>query len=231
MSETPAATVETEIRQLAKALEAEAAARKGASRAATLVTVVLSCIIVFFVVLNILFFRAQWTEKAFAESLQKQVHELRPLAMQEFERMGKDLLPVFYEEGRSQLAERMPEISETLKSEVTNLGADLVQRVHTRLSRSLDSFSARTEKQISEHYPELTKAGNRAEIEKRVRGIVEGAVVGALADFDRRFGADVDEVKRILLKFDVSDRSDPVDLQKKFLRLWIRLLDLEVMEL
>ena len=60
----------------------------------------------------------------------------------------------------------------------------------------------------------------------------EDTVSHALVSFDRRFAGEVSELQDIVMSFDVSDTDEPtVDLQKRFLRCWLHLLDKEIEKL
>jgi hypothetical protein len=81
-------------------------------------------------------------------------------------------------------------------------------------------------------YPDLGSPSRRAEIEKRVHLACDSALEKALVDFDGLFSKDVDEFQRTLRGFNLSDgKESKLDLQKKFLHLWLQLLDQEIMKI
>jgi hypothetical protein len=53
-----------------------------------------------------------------------------------------------------------------------------------------------------------------------------------LVDFEKLFSRDVEQLQTTVFKFNVSDGDEEtVELQKKFLHLWLQLLDQEIMKI
>ncbi len=53
-----------------------------------------------------------------------------------------------------------------------------------------------------------------------------------LLDFDASFSVDLSRLEEAVFHFDLSDGDEQtVDLQKKFMHLWLQILDQEIMEL
>ena len=69
-------------------------------------------------------------------------------------------------------------------------------------------------------------------IEQLIYQSSEDTVGQALVKFDARFSGDVSRLQDVVMSFDVSDTNEPtVELQKRFLRTWLRLLDKEIEKL
>lgn len=67
---------------------------------------------------------------------------------------------------------------------------------------------------------------------QRVHEICDGSLQKALDDFNVLFVKDMQQVQHALMQFDLPASDIPtVELQKKFLRLWLQLLDQEIMQL
>lgn len=221
-----------EIQKLEQKVHAELNSRQQALRAAKFVSLLLGCTVICFIFLNYLHFRLNWTEENFRHSLEQELKEFSPYAMREIDAMGHDLLPVYAEESRRQLMELMPEISRTVQQEMDELSNDLLKRIDSRLQKTQENVLASTEMVLFENYPDLRGPAERERLGQVFRASTEDAVLAAVTDFNSRFSKDLDEVKKTLFKFDVKDpNEDTVELQKKFLRLWLRLLDQEIMAL
>ena len=84
-------------------------------------------------------------------------------------------------------------------------------------------------KDFADEYENLCKVYS---IGKSFQGITEEALATAISQFEKRFSGDVENLRKSVLKLDVSDTGEPdVELQKKFIHLWLKLLDQEIMEL
>ena len=85
---------------------------------------------------------------------------------------------------------------------------------------------------MSKHYPELNDPAKQAQLEKRLHSVCDNALESSLLEFDRMFSKDVGRLQDTILTFELKDGEDStVDLQKKFLRLWLKLLDQEIMKI
>ncbi len=221
-----------QIQNLEAAFNGEVASRKRMVRTTRIILLVLSFSILFFVLLNYFHFRFQWTKEKFKYSLEQEMRELSPVAMKELSAMGKDLLPVYAEEGKKQIHESMPEISQILDRELDRLSTDILENADHRLREMEESVLSRTEEVLLESYPGLKESAKRKELERRFHKETHDAVVSAVQEFDKLFSKDIEESRALLLKFDIKDTDESqVDLQKKFIRLWLQLLDLEIKEL
>jgi hypothetical protein len=228
---TPHDTLEA-VTRLEAAFHAELASRKRAKRAANIVSLLLGCIIFFFAVFNFIHFRSDWTDENFRSSVEKELKELSPLALRELNALGRELLPVYANETKEQFTLLLPQISGTVEKELDALCAEVLSRTHRRLEECEERVLSRTEEVIFESYPALRDAGKREELAQRFKRVTDTAVLSVMQEFDRLFSKDIADVRAMLLKFDLKDSGEStVDLQKNFLRLWLRLLDQEIQEL
>jgi hypothetical protein len=231
-SERPPTAIDVEVKQLVVRLEAELAARTRAAKTARWITVGLCCTVLFFVFVNFLHIRSAWTEEQFKECLAAEAEELSPVALREVHSAAEHLVPVYLSEAQSQLTDMLPEITDTVNDEIEEFSVDVVERVHERLLQSMNSFAADTERRLYASFPELRDPAVQKDFHARFERVVEESTSGALLEFEQRFRGEVDGVIDTLLAFQDERPSGTVtDLRKKFLRLWLRLLDLEVMEL
>jgi phage gp37-like protein len=202
------------------------------ARSAQIVAIVLSCTVLFFVLVNYLHLRRQWTQEKFQTSLQKEFAQLSPLAMKELNAAGQELLPVYAREGQKQLNILMPEIAIAMRRELDNFCGDVIANTHTHLAESQDRVIAQTAKSVFAEYPDLKDPVKRQELHAHFEKETTRAVQASVLEFERLFSNDIETLKASLLKFDLKDGNESnVELQKKFLRLWLQLLDEEIKEI
>lgn len=224
--------MEAELAQLENELAVEAQARTSLARTKRIVVVMLSATVVLFVLTNLLFFRSEWTGDKIKAGLEKELRELSPFAIQEVNALGKNLVPVYAEEAQTQLQSLMPRISTMLEHEVQALGTDVVESLHEELLASFENLNGKISAELFQSFPQLNDPAVQEEFRERFRQRVERETLALLMDFEKRFKGDIDEVTETLLQFELSDEAGSNgDLRKKFLRLWLRLLDLEVAQL
>ena len=85
---------------------------------------------------------------------------------------------------------------------------------------------------IAESYPNLMEPGEQARLMQSFEIVTEAALLRALTDFDDHFSKDAREFQEDILSFDLRDTDESTpDLQKKFIRLWLKLLDAEIAKL
>jgi hypothetical protein len=155
-----------------------------------------------------------------------------PAAIREFNLLGKDLVPLYAAEWQKQFSAAWPEISRKLESEMSELGNNVLISVHTQLAESESRVLDKTQQVVFASYPALSTGKSREEVTRRLHTISEDALIKALGNFDTKFSKDIDSLQSTLLKFDLTDANETtVDLQKKFLHLWLQLLDQEIMAL
>jgi hypothetical protein len=119
-----------------------------------------------------------------------------------------------------------------LAEQVKSLGYDLQSDVRALLFDSEERLRARTSELVMAEFPSLQDPRQQAALEENLRRTTERSIVAAIADFDERFSADADALALVVADFDVSDSDEPtVELQKRFIRSWLQLLDEEIRNL
>ena len=224
--------LETGVQRLEESLQQEVAFRRKTARYVTAVPVTLSVMLLAFFMINYINIRTEYTEENFSDSLRQEMREFNPAAVRELRSLGDVVLPVYFKEFREQFVSMGPEISKRFGEELDELSSDVLTRVHEHLAQTERRVLEKSEVAIFESYPELSDPGHREEITRNLQALTEDAVAGTIGNFERRFGKHVADVREALLKFDISDTGETrVDLQKKFIHLWLQLLDKEIMEL
>lgn len=224
--------LDVEITRLQDTLLAEQESSLRTRRVPLVISLVLLAIVLCFVTVNYLKIRSELTSEKLGRSLEKELREVSPTAFKEFDLLGKDLFPVYAAEWKKQLQASWPEISRKFQAELNKFDEILLGRIHKLLDESERRVLGKTEAVLFENYPQLKDEEMRIEVEKKLHTICDQALTKSLLDFDSLFTKDVNALQEVLLKFDVTDTNETtVDLQKKFLHLWLQLLDQEIMQI
>ncbi len=224
--------LEAEILELEEAIHANARAAKRAARTSLGIGMAIIVVIIGFLAMNFAHLRSAMTQEKFARSLSKEISELSPTALREIHQLGQDLLPVFASELKKQVEAAWPEVAIKLDLELRDLGGNLLADTHHILSESEGRVLASVESSMFECYPQLNDPVHRQDLERRIHGICEVATTRSLEVFDDLFSRDIARMQESLARFDLTDTHEtPDDLHKKFIHLWLQLLDQEVMEL
>ncbi len=224
--------LDSEIQELEQAIKANASLARQTSRLSLGIGVGVIIVIAGFAVLNFVHLKSEMTRKNFSKSLSVEMASMSPLAVAELQKLGQELLPVYAEELKKQLETSWPTVQETLEKEMQALTGGLLTHLHSTLEESEHRVLKSVETQVLTCYPSLASEKTQEELRKRLDAICQKAVTNSLERFDSLYSRDVKRVEGALLKFDVSDSIEsPRDLQKKFIHLWLQLLDQEIMEL
>lgn len=224
--------LETQVQDLEASMEAERLALQRASRTTLGFAAVLASVVLVFIVINYVRVRQELTPEKLSRSLEQEIHEIGPSALREMNLLGQQLLPVYAAEWRKQLEASWPEISCRLQDEFGKLADTLGERTHATLAATEDRLLSRLSEVVARDFPDLASPQKRAEIEARVHAACDDALEKALLDFDGLFAKDVGRLQEAIFDFDVSDGNESkVDLQKRFLHLWLQLLDQEIMKI
>lgn len=192
----------------------------------------IAAIVTGFLFTNYRHFEREWAEDKLSASLRRELESLDQLAVVELEELGAHLLPVYAEEGRRQFEALAPEISGLLAEQVESFGHDLQSDVRSLLLDSEERLRARTAELITAEFPGLENPAQQAVLHENLRRTTERAVVESITDFEQRFSADAEALEVVIAGFDVSDNDEPtVELQKRFVRSWLHLLDEEIQKL
>lgn len=224
--------LEQDLRVLEEARHRELAAERGTQVVGWAIATSIAVIVTGFLIANYRHFRREWAEEKLAASLRRELDTINELAVGELEQLGSTLLPVYAEEGRRQFEALAPEISGVLAEQVESFGSDLQSDVRALLFESEERLIARTSKLVLAEFPALADPAQQALLEANLRRTTERSILASITDFDERFSADADALAVVVANFDVSDSDEPtVDLQKRFIRSWLHLLDEEIQRL
>jgi hypothetical protein len=224
--------LESEVKRLEGALTDGSAAARRSARATLAIASSLALVVVAFIIANFVNLKSEWTQEKFSESLDDELAELRPTAERELKKLGNQILPVYMKEGKAQIELMGPQMGERFESELDLLCKDITVCVHDRLHSTQTRVKDAVHKAIYDSFPNLQDDVQSELLKRRFQDVTEQSIANAMVKFDKKFGQRVDEFKQTLVTFDISKTTDdPVDLQKKFLGLWLDLLKSEIMEL
>jgi len=194
------------------------------------IALVIGLVVVGFTSSNIAYFRAEWTEAKFERSLQQEMEYLNPVASHELSELGRSLVPVYVREVQRQFPGMAPEASRRMSEQIAQLGSGLEAMVRVRLDAMNERLQERALAAIWQCCPELQDAGEQARLAAHFRRVTDDAALAAIGHFHERFSPDTEHLQRTLFEVPDADEST-VDLQKKFIRLWLQLLDEEISKL
>lgn len=229
---TELSRLEFEVRRLEEAFQATNRAMKRVSTASLAIGAGLFIVITTFVLINYFKFRSEMTEDKLARSLEKQLIELSPTALKEAHRLGTDLLPVYAAELKQQVEAAAPQIATKIEEEMDQLVANVLATTHDALLKSEKRVLEKTQHVVFDAYPQLKDPKEQAALTAELHATCDEAVGKAILHFDSLFTKDVDRLQKVILSFNVTDTNEPtVELHKRFIHLWLQLLDQEIMEL
>lgn len=221
-----------ELAELERARAADRAEERRNALVTRAVAAGLLLIVAAFALVNYRHFQREWTEEKLEASLRHELDTLNVEATVHLDALGQQLLPVYADESLRQFQELSPEIARRFVEQFERVGVDLQMETHAQLVETEERIRQRTAALLFETFPELEQDATRAQVEGRLHRATEAAVGEAIGSFDARFGGDVEELQSIVMSFDVSDTEEPtVELQKRFLRCWLQLLDKEIAKL
>lgn len=231
MAEQTEKELRSQIEALVSATRSEREASRRASITVTLVSSVMLTIVAVFSIVNYGHIKAEWTEEKLAARFQEELEVLSPSATKELHQLGQHLLPVYAQAGREKFMDMTPEIAERVKSEVNHLGAHLKTDAHSRLEASMQNIRSRTEGAIFAAYPELETESEKEELTRSFRRMTEDSVSTSMNDFSELFAADIYKLETQIRAFNTMRTDEPtVELEKRFIHLWLQLLDAEIMK-
>lgn len=224
--------LERDLRMLEEANAAETAAERRAAVTRWVVAMTVVVIICSFLLANYVHFRSELTEENLLASLRDELETFNPVAMEELHTMGANLLPVYAEEGRKQFEALSPQIAAELRAQIDTMGKDVEADVRAKLSDMEERILQRTSASIFAAYPSLDDPEERAKLNENLARLTEEAALEAIIEFDAKFSGDVRALEEVILGFNLEDGEEStLDLQKKFIRSWLRLLDEEIKRL
>ncbi|MFQ5503466.1 MAG: hypothetical protein ACE5F1_01560 [Planctomycetota bacterium] len=232
MTEEAIKQLAAQIRRLEEARVKEVQALRRASMTAVTVTASILLLVTGFVLVNFVHFRTEFTEEKFAASLERELEELNPKAIAQTQALSEHLLPVYAAEGRKQFQAMMPTIAQKLGEQLDSLGEEMQSDMHTKIVASEKRIRDRTGEIIFAAYPALKATSEREKLTDSFRSITKDSVISSISKFDELFSKDVKQLEMELINFnDKGTDLSTMELQKKFIRLWLQLLDAEIMKL
>ncbi len=224
--------LEEEVARLEVLIAQEHAQSRKAMRRSLIVTSALAAMVLLTLLVNGIKFRREFTGDHFRDSLAKELRELSPTALRQLNLLGKEVLPVYTQQLEAQMEKLAPELQAKLMEETDLLVQDILDSADGTLRDSENGLIDRASAIIVQRYPSLEGESSREEIARRLHGILDASLASTLQEFLAQYGAEVETVQGSLLKFDLADTGETqVDLQKKFLHIWLQLLDEEIMAL
>ena len=222
----------TELTELEGAIRGARVAEQRTSFAIRLIAFGVVGMLLGFILFNFVQFRTEWTPEKLGPRLEQELAELNPLLASELHELARHLIPVYAREGRRQFRSMGPQISRVLEEQLNRLAADLREDVYLRLSDNDAEIRKRTTEMIFEAHPDLQSESEFDEIRRHFRIVTEDALMTALSDFDTRFSRQADRLQETIFDFSVEDTGEStIELQKRFIHLWLQLLDREIMKL
>ncbi len=224
--------LEGEVRRLEEGLSATRAAARHTQRTSLVIGTAMATVIVGFLLVNYFNFRAEFTPEKLKASIEQELKEVSQAALREFGQLGQELLPVYAEEWKKQFQAAWPTIKQNVANEITLLADHATTRIDRRLTESERRVLDKSRALLAEHYPQLNDPKTQDAVTRRIHEICDGSLQQALDDFNVLFAKDMQRVQDAIVLFDYPDSHVPTtELQKKFLHLWLQLLDQEIMEL
>jgi len=224
--------LEAQLIRLEQSLDEQNRLERRASRAVFLLSAVLTLVMLAFLGVNYAHLRSEWTEEKFSKSLDQELQELHPAAMLELKALGEHLLPVYADESRRQLTKLGPHISQALVTSLDRLAKDLRTQGHERLLASHKRVSNKIYDTIFTCFPGLRSESEQRQLEESFRRTTKEAVSDAIGGFQEKYTKEINEVQDHLESYAVADSNlSNFELQKRFLSLWLQLLDTEIQKL
>ncbi len=221
-----------EIRQLEGSIVESRQALKRSSRTAVVISLLLCLTVSVFLLLNYVTLSTSWASENFSTSMQQELEDFGPVLVSEINQLGQEILPTLAREGRIGLSERGPELTDAVQTQLGLFQTDLHATLHSELERLQLRVTDRALREIYANFPTLSSDSQQKQLAQRFRTTMESALIDGLLQVENSFAADVSRVQESLLQLDLTDReTDTTELQKRFLQLWLQLLDQEIMEL
>ncbi len=232
MTETDIDRLEARIAELESARQNEEGSLRRSSKAMVGISLAIFLIVASFAIPIYLHARSEWTEDKLAASFQHQLEELNPTTIEQTRALGEHLLPIYVAETRKQLMQMGPEISRRLGRQMDLLAQELSTELHAQLMEAEKRIQKQTTEILFQSYPHLADQAQQDRLASSFRFITETAMTNALADFSERFSVDVAALADTIVTFtDADPEETTLELQKRFIHLWLKLLDIEIMKL
>jgi hypothetical protein len=219
-----------ELSSLEEARVVEATADRRTMVATVLLSSLIGLILIGFLLVNFFYFNEEWTEEKFSKSLNRELEEISPMVSLELEELGKNLAPVFAQESRKQFPEMAPLLAEKIGEELQKFTDEFQAEIISKLNRSGERLKTDMLQSVLQCYPDLVDEREQEKLIQQFRITTDEAMTAAIVNFQDRFSVDVADLRATV--FNVPETDVPtMELQKRFIRLWLQLLDEEIMKL
>lgn len=220
-----------EIEALVGATRREREALRRASVTTAVVSGALLVIVAVFMFVNYQQFKTEWTEEKLSAGFAQELEILNPVVTEQVQQLSQHLLPIYAEAGRQQFMAMRPEIAERVNAEINNLGAGLRTDSENRLTTSTDRINQQTNEIVFGSYPSLQNESEQAKLTQSLHAATDAAVTEATAEFAGLFAKDVHALEQRIHGFHTTKTDEPtLELEKRFIHLWLQLLDTEIMK-
>lgn len=222
-----------EVDRLHSAFTSYTQENRRVTRISLVITLTILSIFGIFATINISRLRTELTHEKLTQSMRSQLFELQPKALEELRTLGSEIAPVYAAELQTQARAKSPQISRRITNELEHLISDILARTQARLRTTEERVLESCAKSITIAYPEISSDKvAQQRLTQRIREVTEGSILSSVSGFDGLFAPDLKRFQETLLLFPLNDTNESkADLQKRFLRLWLQLLDQEIMEL
>lgn len=220
-----------DVEKLVIATRKEREALRRASLTAVIVSCALLVIVTVFMVANYQHFKTEWTEEKLSAGFAQELELLNPVVTEEVQQLAQHLLPVYSEAGRKQFIAMRPEIVERLKAEIDHIGENLRTDAENRLTTSMDRIAMKTNEIVFGAYPGLRNESDQEQLTRDLHKATDDAVTEATTEFAELYARDIHALEERIHGFHTTRTDEPtLDLEKRFIHLWLQLLDAEIMK-
>jgi hypothetical protein len=174
--------------------------------------------------------RSEWTEDRVARSLEREAEAIAPQVADQLAAMAGELAPVYGSEAGRQYQSMAPQIRRRVVEELDRFVLDVVANTRNRVNDSEERIRALTLQAVNEVYPELDTPEEKARFVQMVSDTAIAALHGRMKAFQERVSMDTGRLREAIVNFRVHDEGLPtIELQRRFLHLWLMIIDEELM--
>ncbi len=215
-----------------QALDAERDSARRTSRTMLATNVVLLAVVFTFIFSGWRHIDSSWTQEKFANSMTREMERLTPAAMDELAALSQALMPVYAHEARRQLELMSPRIERELGQQLEGFIQDVRDDAQTQLARTEARIREHTTQAVLLNFPELRDPEQRAAFVETFNQAADQAFAKSMRTITENFSDDVNALRDVIAELEVNDSGEPtIELQKRFVHLWLTLLDDELMRL
>lgn len=219
-----------DVDELKRAIEDAQRTRQRTSHSALTVSIVLGLVVLAFVMVGYFTLCDEWTTEKLSRQITREARNLSPVAMAQLDALGTALGPVFAEAAREQFTLMKPELSAKAEAELDRLGQDVNDRVRRRLDQTQDRLLVATREAVLASVPGLAEPAAQRKLERRLETLTQDSVQRVLIGFDERFSGDTGKMQEAVHRLDPgASGASRTALQKKFIHLWLQIIDQEIM--